>query len=78
MSDTRYAPTHPPGLIWALWTNNDTGQVVLTNREGEVFHFDPAESPHIAVALAEHCDDNDERAFVRSSWGDFDEDDDER
>ena len=70
------APDHPAHLIWALWTGNDTGRLVLTNREGEVFHFDPAEAPHIAAALADHCTDNGDRRFVRSEWADIEPDED--
>jgi hypothetical protein len=71
------APTHPENLIWALWTNNDDGRLVLTNREGEVFHLDPSESPHLAVALSNHCTDNAERSFVRSEWAEIDDDEDD-
>lgn len=70
-------PAHPEHLIWALWTDNDTGRLCLTNREGESFHLDPSESPHLAVALSNHCTDNDERWFVRSEWAEIDEDDEE-
>ena len=59
----------PPGLLWGLFIENATGRLRLVNREGEQFAFDASEAPHIAAALAEHCDDNDERAFVAGEWG---------
>jgi len=70
-------PAHPPHLLFALWTDNETGELVLTNQRGEVFHLPAVESPHLAVMLADHCDDNDERWHVRSEWADLEDDDEE-
>lgn len=69
------APIHPPHLLYALWTDNETGDLVLTNKQGEVFHLPKVESPHLAVMLAEHCEDNAERWHVRDCWYDLDLDD---
>lgn len=68
-------PTLPDGLIWGLFTHNETGRLHLVNRDGERFGFDPSEVPHLAAMLADHCRDNDERAFVRTAWEDADPED---
>jgi hypothetical protein len=67
-------PVHPPHLLYAVWTNNDTGDLVLTNQQGQVFDLGVTEAPHLAAMLAEHCTDNRERGFVRDTWGEIDED----
>lgn len=71
------APTHPPHLAYALWTENETGDLVLTNKQGEVFHLPKVESPHLAVMLAEHCEDNAERWHVRGCWSEIEPDEDD-
>ena len=62
-------PKLPEGLLWALFVDNATGRLWLVNRDGERFSFDRSEAPHVAAALAEHCDDDEERAFVADEWG---------
>lgn len=71
-------PQCPPGLRWALITTNATGELTFCNPAGQRFTFDPSDVPHLAAALADHCDDNPERSFVAGRWSpvdDWDEDD---
>lgn len=62
-------PQCPPHLLWALITTNATGELTLCNPAGQRFTFTPDDVPHIAAALAEHCADDSERAFVADQWG---------
>ena len=70
-------PRCPPGLRWALIETKATGELTLCNPAGQRFTFGPFEAPHIAAALASHCSDDSERAFVASEWGPMDHEDQE-
>lgn len=61
--------------VLLLGENKATGRLVLLDGDGQRFEFDAEYAPHIAVMLAQECDDNAERAFVRSEWGDVDDED---
>lgn len=66
-------PQCPPAMKWALIESRQTGELTFCNPAGQRFTFEPTESAHLAVVLADHCDDNDERGFVAGTWGPIDE-----
>lgn len=66
-------PACPEGLEQALFTDNETGEIWLVNREGDALRLPPAAVSWLAVTLADHCDDNSERAFVADCWSPIDE-----
>lgn len=68
-------------ILWTVWTRQQDGQLVLVNggdpKSPNRLVISPEDAPHLAAALAEHCDDNEERAFVRSEWGHLDDEEDD-
>lgn len=62
-------------MRWTLWTRQEDGKIILVNgsdpRAQQRVELDPDDIPSLAVALANHCPDNDERAFVRDEWGEI-------
>lgn len=53
--------------------NPTTGRMVLRDDKEQRFEFDREDIPNLAVMLAQECDDNGSRAFVRSEWSDVDD-----
>lgn len=72
-------PSREPGTLpredgqevsmWGIGRNRETGRVFIANDAGQRIDFDPEEVPHLAVGLAQECDDDDMREFVASEWG---------
>lgn len=53
---------------WMLGMHLPTGNIYLALNNGQRVDFSPDDVAHIAAALAEVCDNEDDRAFVVDSW----------
>lgn len=75
MTTTEPTTDTPKATAVQIGTYTPTGDIYIALDNGTRIYFPTDLVVGIAAGLANHCENNDERAFVQSEWCEIDEDD---